>query len=91
MFYREYSVYLVLLGVLLCMFRLLMVSSRFLHVLLVLEQLKGLVLMCSLVVGVCGRHTYFIALLVLVTVESMVCLLVMFRSWRGGKLVDLIY
>lgn len=78
-FLKGVGLLIVLLGSCLCLFRLYMVSCRFLYVLIGLEQLNSLLLLGRLVVGLPGERTYFVSLLVIFTVEAVVGLVVLVR------------
>lgn len=77
--------FIVLFGLGLGVFRLFLVSSRFLHSLIALEQLKALLLLGSLVVGRDGDLTYFVAFLVMFTLEAVVALVVLTRLWNKRR------
>lgn len=79
----------VFVSVSLCIFRLFLVSCRFLYTLIALEQLKVILLMYSLIVGCSGELTYFVALLVMFTIEAVLGLVVLTRVWGSGSLIGL--
>lgn len=69
----------VVLGSIFCVLRLFLVSCRFLYTLIALEQINAVILVGSLILFLPQENTYFVALLVMFTVEAVIGLVVLTR------------
>nr|YP_009938506.1 NADH dehydrogenase subunit 4L [Prosthogonimus cuneatus]QNU39790.1 NADH dehydrogenase subunit 4L [Prosthogonimus cuneatus] len=82
-------VLLLLLGSFFGLFSFFLSSNSFLNCLIVLENMNVLLLLVCLMLGVSMFRSYFVALLVMFTIEVVLSLVVLTRVWGFGSLIGL--
>lgn len=85
--FKNWVYLLLFLGALVCMFSFVLSSARFLKCLIVLEKMNVLLLVGCLLLGSSDNHVYFVAFIVMFTVEVVLGLCVLTRVWGSGTLV----